>query len=459
MASDSAGVFGGGCRRCGAVLAGVTSLVDVAPVTEGQPATVSVVWRPAADDPDVGFGDSRRRVCRAGAGRVAALNLLTGYPWGTIEGVETDLALMGMSCASCAAKVERGLNKLDGVQASVNFAVEQAHVEHDSRVSAEDLMAAVASTGYRAAVIDHNHHGAHGAHAGHDHMSHDVPTEQLRPRLIGSAVLAIPVLVLSMVMPLQFPGWQWVVLALTAPIVFWGGYPFHKAALNSARHGSSTMDTLVSLGTLAAFVWSTVVVVTGMGKTAGARLLRGCGRGDGVPAGWPLRREQGQTIGRSGSASAVVPGARDATVVRGDDEVRIPVGELAVGDVIVVRPGERVATDGVVVEGASALDTAAMTGESVPVDVRPGDEVLGGAVNTYGRILVRAEKVGSGTQLARMAKMVADAQNGKASIQRLADRVSAVFVPAVLVISALTLAGWLLTGTRLPRRSPQRSPC
>lgn len=374
--------------------------------------------------------------------------------------METDLALMGMSCASCAAKVERGLNKLDGVQASVNFAVEQAHVEHDSRVSAEDLMAAVASTGYRAAVIDHNHHGAHGAHAGHDHMSHDVPTEQLRPRLIGSAVLAIPVLVLSMVMPLQFPGWQWVVLALTAPIVFWGGYPFHKAALNSARHGSSTMDTLVSLGTLAAFVWSTVVVVTGMGEDGGGHVYFEVAAAVTVflLAGRYAENKAKRSAGAALRALLSL-GAKDATVVRGDDEVRIPVGELAVGDVIVVRPGERVATDGVVVEGASALDTAAMTGESVPVDVRPGDEVLGGAVNTYGRILVRAEKVGSGTQLARMAKMVADAQNGKASIQRLADRVSAVFVPAVLVISALTLAGWLLTGHSAAAAFTWRSPC
>jgi Cu+-exporting ATPase len=365
----------------------------------------------------------------------------------------TDLKLSGMSCASCAAKVEKGLNKLDGVAASVNFAVEQAHVEHGTNVSSEDLVRAVESTGYHASVIDHSHHGGHGGHGPDDHMNHDVPTEQLRPRLIGSALLAIPVLVLSMVMPLQFPGWQWVVLALTAPIVFWGGYPFHRAALNSARHGSSTMDTLVSIGTLAAFLWSAVVVVTGLG---------GGGHG-GAHGGGHVYFEVAAAVtvfllaGRYAEAKAkrsagaalralLSLGAKDATVVRDGDEVRIPAGQLTVGDVIVVRPGERVATDGVVVEGASALDTSAMTGESVPADVGPGDSVLGGAVNTYGRILVRAEKVGSDTQLARMAKMVADAQTGKASIQRLADRVSAVFVPAVLVISALTLAGWLLTG-------------
>ena len=356
----------------------------------------------------------------------------------------TDLKLTGMSCASCAARVERSLNQLDGVQASVNFAVEQAHVEHGSQVTHDDLLRAVESSGYHAAVIDHSHHGGHD-----DHMNHDVPQEQLRPRLIGSAVLAVPVLLLSMVMALQFPGWQWVVAALTTPIVFWGGYPFHKAALNSARHGSSTMDTLVSIGTLSAYLWSMVVLVTGAGT-------HGSGHGHvyfEVAAAVTVfllagRYAEAKAKRSAGSAlrALLSLGAKDATVVRDGAEVRVGVDELSVGDVIAVRPGERVATDGVVVEGASALDTSAMTGESVPVDVRPGDLVLGGAVNTYGRILVRANKVGSDTQLARMARMVADAQGGKASIQRLADRVSAVFVPAVLVIAALTLAGWLLTG-------------
>ena len=351
----------------------------------------------------------------------------------------TDLRLSGMSCASCAARIERGLNGLDGVQASVNFAVEQAHVEHGPEVTADELVHAVQQAGYRASVIDH---AAHGGHDAHDHMNHDVPTEQLRPRLIGSAVLAVPVLALSMVMAWHFPGWEWLVMALTAPIVFWGGLPFHKAALNSARHGSSTMDTLVSLGTLAAFIWSTVAVVTGTGHVyfevaAAVTVFLLAGRYAEAKA----KRSAGAAL-----RALLSLGAKDATVVRDGAEVLIPAGELVVGDVVVVRPGERVATDGVVVEGNSALDTSAMTGESVPLDVRPGDTVLGGSVNTYGRILLRASKVGSDTQLARMARMVADAQTGKASIQRLADRVSAVFVPAVLVISALTLAGWLLTG-------------
>ena len=358
----------------------------------------------------------------------------------------TDLRLHGMSCASCASRIERGLNELQGVAATVNFAVEQAHVDHDASVSPEDLVRAVESCGYQASLIDHdgmNHDGMNHEGTNHDHMNHDLPADQLRPRLIGSAILAVPVVALSMIMALHFSGWQWLALALTTPIVFWGGYPFHRAALRSARHGASTMDTLVSLGTLAAYMWSAVVVVTGMAAhvyfevAAAVTVFLLAGRYAEAKA----KRSAGAAL-----RELLSMGAKDAVVVRDGGEVRIAVGDLVVGDVIVVRPGERVATDGVVTDGASALDTSAMTGESVPVDVRPGDAVLGGAVNTYGRILVRAGKVGSDTQLARMARMVADAQNGKASIQRLADRVSGVFVPAVLVIAAVTLAGWLLTG-------------
>ena len=349
----------------------------------------------------------------------------------------TDLRLSGMSCASCAARIEGGLNRLDGVVATVNFAVEQAHVEHDPQVSAHDLIRAVESAGYHALVIDH-------AHPNHDdHMNHDVPEDQLRPRLIGSAVLAVPVVALSTVMAWQFPGWQPLVLALSTPIVFWGGYPFHKAALNSARHGTSTMDTLVSIGTLAAFLWSAFIVITGSAGhvyfevAAAVTVFLLAGRYSEAKA----KRSAGSAL-----RALLSLGAKEATVVRDGEEVRIGADELIVGDVIVVRPGERVATDGVVIDGASALDTSAMTGESVPVDVSAGDSVLGGAVNTFGRILLRASRVGADTQLARMARMVSDAQSGKASIQRLADRVSAVFVPVVLVIAAVTLAGWLLTG-------------
>ena len=237
----------------------------------------------------------------------------------------TDLQLTGMSCASCAAKIERGLNDLDGVRATVNFAVERAHVEHGGQVSEHDLIHAVESTGYHASVIDHS---------GENHMNHDVPADQLRPRLIGSAVLALPVLALSMVMPWQFPGWQWVVLALTTPIVVWGGYPFHKAALNSARHGSSTMDTLVSIGTLAAFLWSVVAVVTGHGhvyfEVAAAVTVFLLG---GRYAEAKAKRSAGAAL-----QALLSLGAKDAIVVRDDVEVRIPVADLRVGDVIVVRP-------------------------------------------------------------------------------------------------------------------------
>jgi len=358
-----------------------------------------------------------------------------------------------MSCASCASKIEGSLNRLDGVAATVNFAIEQAHVEHDPQVSTDQLMRAVESTGYHASVIDHAqmNHGdpmnSGGRMNSGDHMNHDVPEEKLRPRLIGSAILAVPVVALSMVMAWQFPGWQWWVLALATPIVFWGGYPFHSAALNSARHGTSTMDTLVSIGTLAAYFWSAFVVITGAAThghghvyfevAAAVTVFLLAGRYSEAKA----KRSAGSAL-----RALMSLGAKEATVLRDGDEVRISAAELVVGDVLVVRPGERVATDGTVIEGSSALDTSAMTGESVPADVSIGDAVLGGAVNTYGRILLRANQVGADTQLARMARMVADAQSGKASIQRLAERVSAVLVPVVLVIAALTLAGWLVTG-------------
>ena len=348
----------------------------------------------------------------------------------------TDLQLSGMSCSSCAARVERGLNNLDGVHAEVNFALERAHVEHDADVSVSDLIGAVESAGYRAAVLDHSVHSS-------DHADHDVPAEALRPRVIASALLAIPVVALSMVMPWQFPGWHWPAFALTTPVVAWGGFPFHRAALARARHGSSSMDTLVSLGTLAAYLWSAFVVVTGSGGhvyfevAAVVTVFLLAGRYAEAKA----KRSAGAAL-----RALLAVGAKDAVGLRGALETRVPGGELRVGDLVVVRPGERVATDGVVIEGRSDLDMSAMTGESMPVDVGPGAEVLGGAVNTFGRIIVRASRVGADTQLSRMARMVADAQNGKASVQRLADRVSAVFVPAVLVIAAVTVGGWLLAG-------------
>lgn len=348
----------------------------------------------------------------------------------------TDLQLGGMSCASCAARVERGLNNLDGVHATVNFAVEQAHVEHEAHVRASDLIHAVESAGYRASVVDHSARS-------NDHMDHDVPAEALRTRLIVSALLAIPVVVVSMVMAWQFPGWHWLAFGLTTPVVVWGGYPFHRAALVRARHGSSSMDTLVSLGTLAAYLWSAFVTVT---LSAGHVYFEVAA----VVTVFLLAGRYAEAKAKRSAGAALRAllslGAKDAAVLRDDAETRVPVGELRVGDLIVVRPGERVATDGVVVDGASALDSSAMTGESVPVDVGPGDQVLGGAVNMSGRITLRASRVGADTQLSRMARMVADAQNGKASVQRLADKVSAVFVPVVLMIAVVTVGGWLIAG-------------
>ena len=343
----------------------------------------------------------------------------------------THLDLRGMSCASCAARVEGALNRLDGVRAAVNFALERAHVQHESEVSAGDLIRAVESTGYHASVAV-------------DLFSRDDDEAQdpLRTRLICSTLLAIPVVAVSMVMGWQFAGWQWVALALTTPIVAWGGYPFHRLALLGARHRTSTMDTLVSLGTLAAYLWSTAAVLRGAGPVyfevaSAVTVFQLAGRYAEARA----KRASGAAL-----RSLLSLGAKDAAVLCDGDEVRVPIAQLQVGDVVVVRPGERVATDGEIVDGTTALDTSAMTGEPVPVDVAAGDTVVGGSLNTYGRVLVRATRVGVDTQLARMAKLVSDAQNNKAPVQRMADRVAAVFVPAVLAIAAATMACWLLAG-------------
>ncbi|MBS9532931.1 cadmium-translocating P-type ATPase [Mycobacterium sp. M1] len=347
-----------------------------------------------------------------------------------------------MTCASCAARVEKGLNALDGVHATVNLAVERAHVEHESGVTPADLVRAVESAGYQASVIGADPAGAEPAAE---------PGDGLLPRLIGSTLLSVPVVALSMVRAWQFGGWQWLVFALTTPVVFWGGYRFHRAAVRNAAHGASTMDTLVSLGTLAAYLWSAVAVSTGYAFGEGHVYFEVAA----VVTVFLLAGRYAESHAKRSAGAALAAllelGAKDAAVMRrGEDgklaEVRVPIADLAVGHVIVVRPGERIATDGVVVDGSTALDTSALTGESLPVDVAEGDAVLCGALNTYGLVLVRATKVGADTQLARMGKLVTDAQNGKAAVQRLADRVSAVFVPAVLVIAALTLAGWLVAG-------------
>ncbi|UMB68874.1 heavy metal translocating P-type ATPase [Mycobacterium paraterrae] len=343
----------------------------------------------------------------------------------------TDLDLRGMSCGSCAARIEGALNGIDGVRAAVNFALERAHVQHEPAVSATDLIRVVESTGYQASVVVDPFGPAD-----------DAPNDELRRRLIGSTLLALPVVAVSMVMPWHFVGWQWLSLALTTLVVAWGGYPFHRAALAGLRHRTSTMDTLVSLGTLAAYLWSATAVLRGVGPVyfevaAAVTVFLLAGRYAEVRA----KRASGAAL-----RSLVSLAAKDAVVSRDGEEVPVPVSQLQVGDVVVVRPGERVATDGVIIDGATALDTSAMTGEPVPVDVAVGDIVVGGSLNTYGRLLVRATRVGADTQLARMARLVSEAQNSKAPVQRMADRVAAIFVPAVLVIAAVTMAGWLLTG-------------
>ena len=340
-----------------------------------------------------------------------------------------ELPIEGMTCAACATRIEKKLNKLDGVDATVNYATERATVAFAPAVAPSDLVAAVEAAGYRALL----------------------PGDEARPdtssagrRLTVSAALTAPLVLLSMIPPLQFEGWEWVALALATPIVAWGGWPFHRAALMNARHGAATMDTLISIGTVAAFAWSAVVLVAGVDadmyfEVAGViTTLILLGRFLEVRA----RRRSGEAI-----RALLQLGAKEARVLRDGIEVVVPVEELAVGDRFVVRPGERIATDGVVEEGASAIDQSLLTGESLPVEVGPGAEVAGGTINSYGRLVVRATRVGAETALAQIARLVAEAQAGRAPIQRLVDRVSAVFVPVVLGLSLATLAGWLvLTG-------------
>ncbi len=342
---------------------------------------------------------------------------------------QTTLALEGMTCASCAARIERVLNKLDGVDATVNFATETAAVRYDAqRVEPERLLEAVERIGYH----------AHAARAAHDHDHEAPPT-----RLLVALVLSAPLVLLAMVPPLQFRGWEWLSLVLATPVVFWSGAQFHRAALLNARHGAATMDTLVSIGTLAAWTWSTVVLLTGLdaemyfevSAVITALILLG-------------RYFEARAKRRSGAAirALLELGAKEARVLRDGSEVLVPIEQLAVGDRFVVRPGEKIATDGVIEEGFSALDQSMLTGEPVPVEVGPGTEVAGATINTSGRLVVCATKVGADTALAQIARLVEQAQAGKASVQRLADRVSAVFVPVVIIISFATLAGWLLAG-------------
>ncbi|MDK1347768.1 heavy metal translocating P-type ATPase [Streptomyces sp. 378] len=370
---------------------------------------------------------------------------------------EVELLIGGMTCASCAARVEKKLNRMEGVTATVNYATEKARVTCPEGTEVADLIATVVKTGYTAEepAPPREETSATG--------TEDPETAALRSRLTVSAALAAPVILLAMVPALQFDHWQWLSLTLAAPVVVWGGLPFHRAAWTNARHGAATMDTLVSLGTLAAFGWSLWALFLGDAGMPGMRhpfeltVARGDGASSiylevasGVTAFILLGRYlEARSKRRAGAALRALMelGAKDVAVLRDGREVRIPAQRLAVGDRFVVRPGEKIATDGTVVEGASAVDASMLTGESVPVDVAPGDPVTGATVNAGGRLVVEATRVGADTRLARMAKLVEDAQNGKAEVQRLADRVSGIFVPVVLLIAAATAGAWLgLTG-------------
>jgi P-type Cu+ transporter len=399
----------------------------------------------------------------------------TGDASGRIE-----LAIGGMTCASCAARIERKLNKIEGVTATVNYATEKAKVEFPDGVTPDELIATVEKVGYTAAVPEppkkevgsggvmgrasagDGTDGTGGADGADD--AEGAELRPLRQRLTTALVLSVPVIAMAMIPALQFDYWQWLSLTLAAPVVVYAGWPFHKAAWINLRHGTATMDTLVSVGTLAAFGWSLWALFFGMAGEPGTRhgfeftMTRSDGSMNiyleaaaGVTAFILAGRYfEARSKRRAGATlrALLELGAKEVSVVRdGGREERIPVEDLKVGDTFVVRPGEKIATDGVVEEGSSAVDASMLTGESVPVEVGPGDQVVGATVNAGGRLLVRATRIGSDTQLAQMARLVEEAQTGKAAVQRLADRISGIFVPVVIALAVATLGFWLGTGT------------
>jgi P-type Cu+ transporter len=383
---------------------------------------------------------------------------------------DVELSIGGMSCASCAARIEKKLNRMEGVTATVNFATETAWVSMPVSVVPQDLVTVVEQAGYKAALPDTAPPDTAvpaPALTATGHLEPDQPSadegEPTAPRLrlLVSLVLAVPVVVLAMVPVTQFPGWQWASLALASPVALWGAWPFHRGAVINARHFTATMDTLISMGVAAAFLWSLYELVFGGAGRAGthmtfALMAQRTGTHDiylEVAAALPVfilagRYFEARAKRRSGAAvrALLSMGAKDVAVIRGDGEVRVPVEQLVPGDRFVVRPGEKIATDGVVESGSGAVDTSMLTGEPVPAEVTPGDAVTGATVNVSGRLVVRATRVGVDTQLAQMARLVLQAQSGKAPVQRLADRISAVFVPVVLGIAAVTLLGWLAAG-------------
>ncbi|MET0734095.1 MAG: heavy metal translocating P-type ATPase [Microbacterium sp.] len=386
------------------------------------------------------------------------MSVVPGLP----AGARVELEIGGMTCASCAVRIEKRLNRIDGVEASVNYATEKALVTAPHDMDPRLLVEEVEKTGYTAVIPA----PAHTADGEHDHDLPDAELAGLRQRLIGSIVLGVPVILLAMIPALQFTYWQWASLALAAPVVVWGAWPFHRAAWINLRHGAATMDTLISLGVSAAFLWSLYALFFGHAGMPGMThefewtVQPADGAGQiylEVAAGVTMfvlagRYFEVRSKRRAGAALRALLdlGAKDVAVLRrspeGPVEVRVPTGDLRVGDEFVVRPGEKIATDGVVVSGSSAVDASLVTGEAVPVEVVPGDAVVGATVNAGGRLVVRASRVGDETQLAQMARLVEQAQSGKADVQRLADRISGVFVPIVLGIAVVTLGVWLLMG-------------
>ncbi|MER7116421.1 heavy metal translocating P-type ATPase [Saccharomonospora azurea] len=379
---------------------------------------------------------------------------------------DLEIAIGGMTCASCANRVERKLNKLDGVTATVNYATEKAKVTFPEELDPAELVSTVEAAGYTAELPrpaePADGTGTADTTGGERSDESDDAHRSLRQRLVGAAVLSVPVVLLAMVPAWQFEYWQWISLTLAAPVVTWAAWPFHRAAWTNLRHGAATMDTLVSMGTIAAFAWSLYALLFGSagvpGMTHPFELTIERTSGDAniyleVAAGVTTfilagRYFEARSKRRAGAAlrSLLELGAKEVAVLRDGTEQRIQVDRLAVGDRFVVRPGEKIATDGVVEEGTSAVDASMLTGESVPVEVRPGDTVVGATVNSGGRLVVRATRVGADTQLAQMAKLVEDAQTGKAAVQRLADRISGVFVPIVIALAVGTLAFWLGSG-------------
>jgi len=375
-----------------------------------------------------------------------------------------ELTIGGMTCSSCAMRIEKKLNKMEGVTATVNYATEKAKVTFPDTVTTADLVATVTATGYSAQLP-----APPSTEPDPDVDGTGTPPDEaaeLLQRLTICAVLTLPVLLMAMVPALQFDNWQWLSLTLASPVVVWGALPFHKAAWANARHGAATMDTLISVGVSAAYLWSLWALFLGNAGMPGMKmpftLLPTAGSGEDalylevasavtvfILAG---RYFEAKAKRQSGAAlrALLSLGAKDVAVLRGEGaervESRIPISQLQVGDTFIARPGEKIATDGVIVEGTSAIDASMLTGESVPVEVGDGDSVVGATTNVGGRLIVRATRVGDDTQLAQMARLVEDAQNGKAPVQRLADRISAIFVPIVMGLSLATLAGWLLTG-------------